>query len=91
MSCGANISLRSVVAGDVSQKKEVEGFFEAAPPHVSEKLETETYRIAAWLMKRAEATRKVEQVNEDESSPSCSTSTDCYASRYSPARSAWRG
>lgn len=33
--------------------KEVEEFFEAAPPHASELLETETFRVAAWLFKRA--------------------------------------
>jgi CRISPR-associated endonuclease/helicase Cas3 len=34
-------------------KKEVELFFEAAPPHASEMLETETFRIIDWLMSRA--------------------------------------
>lgn len=34
-------------------KKEIEGFFEAAPPHTSELLETETYRVIEWLGKRA--------------------------------------
>lgn len=33
--------------------REVEDFFEAAPPHASELLETETFRVAAWLFKRA--------------------------------------
>jgi CRISPR-associated endonuclease/helicase Cas3 len=37
-----------------SEQKEVEDFFEAAPPHESEKLETETYRVASWLQKRAQ-------------------------------------
>lgn len=36
-------------------KKEIEDFFEAAPPHESEKLETETFRVVEWLEKRAEA------------------------------------
>ncbi|MFZ3235218.1 MAG: helicase-related protein, partial [Stellaceae bacterium] len=36
-----------------AEKKEVEAFFEAAPPHESEKLETETYRVADWLQDRA--------------------------------------
>jgi CRISPR-associated endonuclease/helicase Cas3 len=36
-------------------KTEIGEFFEAAPPHQSEKLETETYRVADWLQKRAEA------------------------------------
>jgi len=34
-------------------KKEIESFFEAAPPHASELLETETYRVVEWLIKRA--------------------------------------
>ena len=33
--------------------KEIEAFFEAAPPHASEKLETETYEVVEWLVKRA--------------------------------------
>ena len=32
--------------------KEIEGFFEAAPPHTSELLETETHRVIDWLGKR---------------------------------------
>ena len=38
---------------DVLKDKEVEAFFEAAPLHVSERLETETWRVADWLKKRA--------------------------------------
>jgi CRISPR-associated endonuclease/helicase Cas3 len=38
-----------------AEKREVEDFFEAAAPHESEKLETETYRVASWLQKRAQA------------------------------------
>ena len=34
-------------------KKEIEAFFEAAPPHAREKLETETYRVVEWLTGRA--------------------------------------
>lgn len=34
-------------------KHEVETFFEAAPPHISETLETETFRVADWLAVRA--------------------------------------
>lgn len=33
--------------------KEIEGFFEAAPPHTSEMLETESWRVFGWLKKRA--------------------------------------
>ena len=41
-----------------TEKREVEDFFEAAPPHQSEKLETETYRVASWLQARANALLK---------------------------------
>jgi CRISPR-associated endonuclease/helicase Cas3 len=34
-------------------KAEIEAFFDAAPPHESEKLETETHRVATWLEQRA--------------------------------------
>lgn len=34
-------------------KKEIEDFFEAAPIHTSETLETETYRVMKWLQGRA--------------------------------------
>ncbi len=37
----------------VPGKAEIEDFFEAAPPHESEKLETETYRVVSWLRARA--------------------------------------
>ncbi len=40
--------------GDASLK-EVEDFFEAAPPHASEILETDTWRVVDWLMARASA------------------------------------
>jgi CRISPR-associated endonuclease/helicase Cas3 len=33
--------------------KEIEAFFEAAPPHISEMLETETHRVVDWLTARA--------------------------------------
>ena len=39
--------------GTAIMKKDIEAFFEAAPPHASEKLETETYRVVEWLMERA--------------------------------------
>jgi CRISPR-associated endonuclease/helicase Cas3 len=38
--------------GGEASLREVEDFFEAAPPHVSEKLETETWRVADWLVER---------------------------------------
>lgn len=34
-------------------KKEIEDFFEAAPIHTSETLETETFRVMKWLKERA--------------------------------------
>jgi CRISPR-associated endonuclease/helicase Cas3 len=44
-----------------AEKKEVEAFFEAAPAHESEKLETEAYRVADWLQDRAKAVLKSRQ------------------------------
>lgn len=41
--------------GGIASKEEAEDFFEAAPPHLSEKLETESWRVAAWLVQRAAA------------------------------------
>lgn len=35
--------------------KELEKFFEAAPPHASEVLETETFRVVEWIEARARA------------------------------------
>jgi CRISPR-associated endonuclease/helicase Cas3 len=43
-------------------KKEVETFFEAAPPHLSEILETETFRVVDWIVERAK--RVSEQANK---------------------------
>lgn len=44
-----------------TEKKEVEAFFEVAPAHESEKLETETYRVAGWLQDRAKALLTLQQ------------------------------
>jgi len=41
-----------VSKGRQPANKEIEGFFEAAPPHTSELLETETYRVIEWLGRR---------------------------------------
>ena len=41
--------------GGRQTSKEVEAFFEAAPPHASEQLETESYNTANWLTARARA------------------------------------
>jgi CRISPR-associated endonuclease/helicase Cas3 len=40
---------------------QIEAFFEAAPPHVSEMLETETHRVFTWLKRRAELITKATQ------------------------------
>lgn len=45
-------------AGSEPRMREVTGFFEAAPPYLSEMLETATYRVVPWLLARAEAMRK---------------------------------
>ena len=42
--------------GVKATKKDIEAFFEAAPPHASEKLETETHKVVDWLMERAKNT-----------------------------------
>ena len=42
---------------DGVSNREVVDFFEAVPPHASEVLETETGRVAEWLVKRAAAQR----------------------------------
>lgn len=51
-----------------AEKKEVEAFFEAAPAHESEKLETETYRVADWLQHRAKALLTPQRDIQDEHS-----------------------
>ncbi len=40
--------------GTEPAKKDTEAFFEAAPPHTSEVLETETFRMVDWLCERAQ-------------------------------------
>lgn len=44
-------------------KKEIEDFFEAAPLHASEMLETESWRVFDWLKKRA---AKIDKIRNDE-------------------------
>jgi len=46
-------------AKDASSDAEIETFFAAAPPHLSETLETESRRVADWLIRRASAPSKV--------------------------------
>jgi CRISPR-associated endonuclease/helicase Cas3 len=47
--------------GAKSAGVEVEAFFDAAPPHASEKLETETHAVVKWLFNRA--AKLVQQLN----------------------------
>jgi CRISPR-associated endonuclease/helicase Cas3 len=51
--------------GPAPRKREIEDFFEAAPPHTSEVLETETFRVVKWIAACAKSVRK-QQVSEDE-------------------------
>jgi CRISPR-associated endonuclease/helicase Cas3 len=44
--------------GERVTRQEVNGFFEAAPPHASELLETETWRVVEWLLARAKASAR---------------------------------
>lgn len=46
--------------GSAATKVEIEAFFEAAPPHASELLETETFRVVAWLLARARALKSLD-------------------------------
>lgn len=45
--------------GNTATKKEIEEFFEATPPHASEKLETETSRVVEWLVARGNDCTKI--------------------------------
>lgn len=51
--------------GPTPRKKEVEDFFQAAPLHTSELLETETFHVAKWLAARAESVRKQQASHDD--------------------------
>ncbi len=42
----------------LTSPKIIRDFFDAAPPHSSEMLETETWRVLVWLKKRAEVLQK---------------------------------
>lgn len=59
--------------GGHASDKEMTDFFEAAPPHTSEQLETETWRVVEWLMDRAsrltQALGKNETVSDDDDNP----------------------
>jgi CRISPR-associated endonuclease/helicase Cas3 len=45
-------------SGGAPRRSEIEAFFEAAPPHTSEVLETETFRAAEWILTRVKKTGK---------------------------------
>jgi CRISPR-associated endonuclease/helicase Cas3 len=47
------------------RERELKAFFEAAPPHTSEILETETFRVLEWLDARAKAVRQLAQRRQD--------------------------
>jgi CRISPR-associated endonuclease/helicase Cas3 len=49
-----------------AERKEIEAFFEAAPPRESEKLETETWGAAEWLQARAKELLKREASGSQE-------------------------
>lgn len=53
-----------VSKGAETSKKQIEDFFEAAPLHVSETLDTESRRVFEWLKKRAAGL--VKTMNEEE-------------------------
>lgn len=52
--------------GSTPRKREIEEFFEAAPPHTSELLETETSRVVKWVAARARKLRNQAAVPEDD-------------------------
>ena len=56
--------LPSRVQGRVT-RKEIEAFFQAAPPHTSETLETETSQVIDWLVARANAFLKQSKGGDD--------------------------
>ena len=68
-----------------ANEKEIEDFFEAAPPHQSEKLETDTYRVANWLQERGRALLKRERhlleevVVDEDTGPEASAADDIAA------------
>lgn len=51
--------------GRAATAKEVEEFFESAPPHASEHLETETRRVLAWLHERCGSVQKQARTADD--------------------------
>jgi len=52
--------------GRPPSRKEIEAFFEAAPPHLSEILETETYRVVDWITARAKYVREEQEQGQEQ-------------------------
>jgi CRISPR-associated endonuclease/helicase Cas3 len=52
--------------GRPPSRKEIEAFFEAAPPHLSEILETETYRVVDWITARAKYVREEQKQKQEQ-------------------------
>lgn len=70
--------------GAAPRKSEVEDFFEAAPPHTSETLETDTFRVVKWIGARA-ANVSVEKAQEQTSTePRCLRPEDAVAFVLAP-------
>lgn len=64
------------------QALDLELFLEAGGPHLAEQLETETYRVAAWLAERTQSATEVPPVEDPE--PDREVETD--ASAVAPVR-----
>ncbi|MGH7716476.1 MAG: hypothetical protein ACREML_10830, partial [Vulcanimicrobiaceae bacterium] len=71
--------------GGEASMTEVEKFFEAASPHVSEVLETETWRVVEWLTKRAAEVLKVKAPTAERPSSIPLKAEDIIAFPLSPA------
>lgn len=52
---------RTVLPRPEAPAKDLEAYFEAAPPHQSERLDAEHFRVAAWLVARASAVGRREE------------------------------
>ncbi len=66
------------MGGTTPHGSEIERFFEAAPPHTSEILETETFRVLRWLAARARRVR-AEQTQSDRTEKLCLRDDDVVA------------
>ncbi|HXG32959.1 MAG TPA: type I-U CRISPR-associated helicase/endonuclease Cas3 [Bryobacteraceae bacterium] len=55
--------------GATPSKKEIEAFFEAAPVHTSEILETETFRVTEWITARAKRLRQQQRQENSHGQP----------------------